>query len=125
MPRRCRVAAVILAVSVLLVSHPAFSQTDEQAAYCTYVVEEASAQRNLLRTPTAVSGVTRSNTGTQPQVYWGITSSLANYSKGKFTMDVARTNCEVYRASTAAAWRIQYALAGLESDALQHRAGLI
>jgi hypothetical protein len=110
---------------LLLVAPCAFSQTDEQNAYCAYVAQEAMAQRNLLRVPNAVGGVVKSNTGTQPQVYWGISDSLANYNKGNLAMKAARKNCDAYRATTGATLEIQYALHRLERNALLHRMELL
>lgn len=109
----------------LLLCNSAFSQTQEQNAYCSYVTEEAMAQRNLLRAPNAVGGIVKSNTGTQPQLYWGLNNSLANYSRANLTMLAARKNCAAYRATTDASLEIQYALPRLERDALRHRIQLL
>jgi hypothetical protein len=78
-----------------------------------------------LRTPEGVGGISQPNTGTPPQLYWGISNSLASYSKAKLTIEAARKNCESYRATTTAALHIQYALPRLESDALHHRTELL
>jgi hypothetical protein len=78
-----------------------------------------------LRTPEAVGGISQPNTGTPPQLYFGISDSLANYSKAKLTMEAARKNCESYRATTGATVHIQYALTRLESEALRHRTELL
>src|SRR5260370_2413091 len=83
------------------------------------------AQRNLLRAPNAVGGLVKSNTGTQPQLYWRMNNSLANYSKANLTMQAARRNCDAYRATTSASLEIQYALPRLERDALRHRIELL
>jgi hypothetical protein len=84
-------------------------------------MQQALAQRNLLRTPEAVSGISHANIGIPPQLYFGISDSLANYGKAKLTMDAARKDCESYRATAEATVHIQYALAMLERDALRHR----
>jgi hypothetical protein len=114
--------ALLSAALILLLSSPAFSQTEEQNAYCAYVQQQAAAQRTLLLTPAAVGGFIRSNIGNEAQLYWGVSNSLANYSKAKLTMEAATQNCDAYRATIGAALRIQYASNGLEREALRHRA---
>jgi hypothetical protein len=97
----------------------------DQQAYCQYITEEAAAQRDLLLTPSAVAGVTQPNTGLPMQLVWGLSSSLSDVRKAGLTTDAARKNCELYSATTAAQQSIQYALPGLEKEALQHRLDLI
>jgi len=103
----------------------ATATTKDQQAYCQYVTEQAAATRDLLRTPSAVAGVTQPNTGLPMQSVWGISSSLANIRKAGLTMDAAHKNCELYKAATAAQQEIQFALPSLEKQALQHRLELI
>src|SRR5262249_18937283 len=103
---------------------PSDSKGDHQA-YCEYVIEQATAQRDLLLTPNAVAGVTQPNTGEPMQLVWGLSSSLSNVRKAGLTMDAARKNCELYWATTAAQQDIQYALPSLEKEALEHRLELI
>lgn len=121
--------------ALLVIAAPAFAQNtnaaltarnqaDEQA-YCTYVTEQATAQRDLLLTPSAVAGVTQPNTGLPMQLVWGLSSSLSDARKAGLTMDAARKNCELYTATTAAQENIQYALPSLEKKALEHRLDLI
>src|ERR1700693_4348885 len=45
-----------------LVVDSVVSTTDQQA-YCAYIIEQAEAQRDLLRTPAAVGGMTQPETG--------------------------------------------------------------
>lgn len=97
----------------------------EQQAYCQYITEQAAAQRDLLLTPSAVAGVAQPNTGLPTQLVWGLSSSLSDVRKAGLTTDAARKNCELYSATTAAQQSIQYALPGLEKQALQHRLDLI
>ncbi len=97
----------------------------DQQAYCQYITEQAAAQRDLLLTPSAVAGVTQPNTGLPMQLVWGLSSSLSDVRKAGLTMNAARKNCELYSATTAAQQSIQYALPGLEKEALQHRLDLI
>jgi hypothetical protein len=100
-------------------------QDKDQQAYCRYVTEQASAQRDLLLAPNAVAGVTQPNTGLPMQLVWGVSGSLSSMRKAGLTMNAARSNCELYSASTSAQQDIQYALPSLEKQALQHRLGLI
>jgi hypothetical protein len=102
--------ALIGAAVMVLAANDVYSQTEEQNAYCGYVMQQALAQRNLLRTPEAVSGMSHANIGIPPQLYFGISDSLANYGKAKLTMDAARKDCESYRATAEATVHIQYAL---------------
>ena len=99
-------------------------QTDQQA-FCDYVTEQASAQRDLLLTPSAVAGITQPNTGLPTQLVWGLSSSLSDIRKGGLTMDAARKNCDLYSATTAAQQNIQYAMPTLEKKALENRLSLI
>ncbi len=97
----------------------------DQQAYCQYVTEQAAAQRDLLLTPNAIAGVTQPNTGLPMQLVWGLSGSLSNVRKAILTTDAARKSCELYNATTAAQQSIQYALPGLEKQALEHRLELI
>jgi hypothetical protein len=112
------------AMAMLLIPD-AFAGDEDQQAYCKYVTQQAAAQRNLLRTPDAVAGVTQPNTGLPMQLVWGVSGSLSNVRKASLTMDAARKDCELYSASSSAQQAIQYALPSLDKEALQHRLGLI
>ncbi len=105
-------------------SETATQHTDQQA-YCDYVLEQAQAQRDLLRTPSAFTGITQPSAALPAQAVWGITASVSDIKKAGLTMDVARKNCDLYGATTTAQQEIQYALPGLEKQALQHRLELI
>jgi hypothetical protein len=98
---------------------------NEQQAYCAYVMEQAQAQRDLLRTPTGVAGFTQPETGLPTQVVAGATLGLADVRKASLTIDVARKDCQLYKVTTAAQQSVQYALAGLEKQALVNRLTLI
>jgi hypothetical protein len=98
---------------------------NDQQAYCEYVTQQAEAQSNLLRTPSAVAGISQPNTGLPTQLVWGLSSSLSDIRKAGLTMDAARENCKLYEAATAAQQSIQYAVPTLEKKALQHRLALI
>jgi hypothetical protein len=99
-------------------------QADQQA-YCAYLSEQAKAQSDLLRTPGAVAGFTQPETGLPTQLVAGATLSLSSLKKAGITVDAARKNCELYKATTGVQMTLQYALPGLEKDALTHRLGLI
>jgi hypothetical protein len=88
-------------------------------------MEQAQAQRNLLRTPTASAGFTQPETGLPVQVVGAATLGLSEVKKAGLTMDVARKDCELYKVSTWAQRDIQYALASLEKEALLNRLTLI
>jgi hypothetical protein len=116
---------VVFAAGLFLAA-PALARAQaDQQAYCTYVLEQAQAQRNLLRTPTATAGFTQPETGLPMQLVGGASLGLSDYRKAELTMDVARKNCQLYKAATRAQQDIQYALASLEKDALLNRLTLI
>lgn len=112
-------------LATLLLVAPWFAKGQEEQAYCGYVLEQAQAQRNLLRTPMATAGLTQPETGLPTQVVAGATLGLSNVKKAALTMDVARKNCEVYKALTGAQQDIQYVLPSLEKEALLNRLTLI
>jgi len=110
----------------LLCAAPAIARgQQDQQAYCTYLMEQAQAQRNLLRTPTATAGFTQPETGLPMQLVGGATLGLSDVRKAELTMDVARKNCELYRATTGVQQEIQFALPSLERVALLNRLTLI
>jgi hypothetical protein len=116
---------LVLGTVTLLIATRAFGQTEEQSGYCEYVMHQAMAQRDVLRAPEAVGGISQPTTGTPPQLYWGISHSLSNYGRAKLIMDGARKDCESHRATAEAAVELKYALPRLEADALGHRAILL
>src|SRR5581483_1121414 len=59
------------------------------------------------------------------QFVWGLSGSVSNVRKAVLTTDAARKSCDLYNATTAAQQSIQYALPGLEKQALEHRLDLI
>jgi hypothetical protein len=88
-------------------------------------MEQAQAQRDLLRTPIAAAGMTQPETGLPLQVVGGASLGLSDLRKASLTMDAARKNCQLYRATTGAQQDIQYAIPSLEKDALRNRFALI
>jgi len=112
--------------SILFLAVPGLAaDLNDQLAYCSYVMEQAQAQRDLLRTPIAAAGLTQPETGLPTQVVGGASLGLSDLRKAGLTMDAARKNCELYKATTGAQQNIQYALPTLEKEALSNRLALI
>lgn len=112
--------------AILFLMVPALAQNQaDSLAYCSYVMEQAEAQRDLLRTPIAFGGFTQPETGLPLQLVGGASLGLSAFRKAGLTMAVARQNCELYKATTAASQDVQYAISSLERDALRNRLTLI
>jgi hypothetical protein len=94
-------------------------------AYCTYQMELAEAQRNLLRTPTAAAGLTQPETGLPTQMVGGASLGVSDVKKAGLTMEVAHRNCALYRSTTSVQQQLQYAIPMLEREALRNRLTLI
>jgi hypothetical protein len=124
-PQGILVPCAVTFALALLLSPAARAADEDQQAYCKYVLQQAAAQRDLLRTPDAIAGVTQPNTGLPTQVVWGVSGSLSNVRKGTLTMDAARKDCELYASSASAEQAVQYAMPALEKQALQNRLALI
>jgi hypothetical protein len=117
---------MFLFASTLLLSAPALAQNlQDQLAYCSYLSEQAQAQRDQFRTPLALAGLTQPETGLPTQIVAGASLGLSNFRKAGLTMEAARKNCALYKASTAAQQSVQYAIAALEKDALRNRLSLL
>ena len=115
-----------LVIAAVCLSVPAFAaDQSDQVAYCSYLMEQAEAQRDLLRTPIGFGGFTQPETGLPLQIIGGASLGLANFRKASLSMTVARKNCELYKAQTAAQQDVQYAVSKLEKDALTNRLALI
>jgi len=104
---------------------PQTSQLADQRTYCAYLTEQAKAQSDYLRSPDALADFTQPETGLPTQLVGGAELSLANLKKAGITLDVARKNCELYKATTNVQTFLQYALPGIEKDSLTHRLSLI
>ncbi len=115
---------VLLASSFLIPPLCAQSSQDSDA-FCSYQLEQAEAQRNLLRTPTAAGGLTQPETGLPTQVVGGASLNIADVKKAAITMEVARRNCDLYRSTTGVQQQLQYAVSMLEREALENRLTLI
>jgi hypothetical protein len=117
----------LLAVLLFTASVRASAQNLEadQQAYCAYLAEQSKSQTDFLRSPTALAGFTQPETGLPTQFVAGASLSLSNLKKAGLTEDVARKNCELYKASTRVQATLLYALSSFEKDALAHRLKLI
>ena len=117
----------LLALLLFSVSALAAAQNvqADQNAYCGYLAEQAKAQSEFLRSPDALAGFTQPETGLPMQLVAGAQLSLSNLKKAGITLDVARKNCELYKASSGVLLALQYALPAVEKDALSHRLLLI
>jgi len=115
-----------VAATALSIAAPALAAGQkDQLAYCSYVMEQAQAQRDLLRTPIAAAGMTQPETGLPLQVVAGASVGLSDIRKASLSIDAARKNCELYKATTGAQQDVQYAQASLEKEALRNRLALI
>jgi len=112
----------MLSISTLAVAQ---NINADQRAYCVYLDEQAKAQSEFLRSPDALAGFTQPETGLPMQLVVGAQLSLSNLKKAGITLDAARKNCELYKASTNVQLTLQYALPAVEKDALTHRLLLI
>ncbi|HEY3973879.1 MAG TPA: hypothetical protein VGM18_12815 [Candidatus Sulfotelmatobacter sp.] len=130
---RCKF--VVVSIILILIAAPVLGADREvkadqevkkdQLAYCSYLMEQAEAQRDLLRTPVAAAGFTQPETGLPLQIVGGASVGLSDIRKASLTMDVARKNCALYKATTGAQQDVQYALTSLEKEALGNRLTLI
>ena len=110
----------------LSVATPALAaDLSDQLAYCSYVMEQAQAQRDLLRTPIALAGMTQPETGLPMQLVGGASVGLSGIRKSGLTMEAARKNCELYKATTGAQQDIQYASAQPGERSSANRLALI
>jgi hypothetical protein len=115
----------VLATALLFPVHALAQSPSEEQNYCAYVMEQAQAQRDLLRTPTGLSGFTQPETGLPMQIVGGATLGLSNVRKAGLTVDAAEKECALYKTATEAQLAIQYALPSIEREALHNRLTLI
>ena len=116
---------LVWAIALLAPARVSAGGQDDPQAYCAYVMEQAQAQRDLLRTPSAMGGFTQPDTGLPLQIVGGATLGLSELKKSGLTMDAARKNCQLYKTTTEAQEAILYAMPSLERDALRNRLTLI
>jgi hypothetical protein len=119
--------ASLFIAAIFFCSTAVFAGENEAAenAYCKYLAEQANAQHDLLRSPSAIAGPTQPSAGTPPQMIFGVTDSLVNNLRAPLTIKAARAACELYVASTEAHQRIDFAAPKMERDALIHRLDLV
>ena len=115
--------------SVLILSASAFASAQnpvaEQQDYCAYLTEQAQAQSDLLRTPSGLASFTQPDTGLPTQLVAGATLSLSSVKKAGITLDAARKNCGLYKATIGVQQYLQYAIPNIEKLALTNRLELI
>ncbi len=116
------IAVLLLSISTFVAAQ---NLESDQKAYCVYLTEQAKAQSDFLRSPNALGGFTQPETGLPIQLLVGAQLSLSNLKKAGITLDAARRNCELYKASSDVLLSLQYALPAVEKDALTHRLLLI
>jgi hypothetical protein len=116
---------LVIAAALFIPCFARAANQKDQQAYCAYVLEQANAQRDLLRTPTASAAMTQPETGLPMQLVGGASLGLSDLRKAGLTMEAARKDCELYKATQDAQQDIQYAFSSLEKDALRNRLGLI
>ena len=115
-----------LLASLGAICFPAFAQNEEaDAAFCTYTMEQALAQRDLFRTPWLTVSPTRPSIGTPPQLVIGVTSKLSDVRKASLIMKAAHAACGVYTATTEAQIHILYAMPSIQREVLLNRLQLI
>jgi hypothetical protein len=116
-------------LSALLLSVSAFASAQnpgaEQQDYCAYLTEQAQAQSDLLRTPNGLAAFTQPDTGLPTQLVAGATLSLSSVKKAGITLDAARKNCDLYKATIGVQQYLQYAIPNIEKLALANRLELI
>jgi hypothetical protein len=123
--RRNSTFALLFLLPLISLAAAAQNIQADQQAYCAYLAEQAKAQSDFLRTPNGLAGFTQPETGLPTQLIAGAQLSLSNLKKAGITLDAARKNCELYKASTGVQLTLQYALPAIEKDALAHRLILI
>ena len=111
-----------LSASVLAIAQAPGS---DGQAYCAYLTEQAQAQSDLLRTPNGLASFTQPDTGLPTQLVAGASLSLSNLKRAGIAVDAARKNCDLYTAATGVQQALQYALPGIEKEALTNRLELI
>jgi hypothetical protein len=84
-------------IAFLLLITAAFAQD----SFCKYTQETAMAQRDILRTPAAVTGFVQP-AGVAPEIVGGVTSSVSGIKQSKLTMKIATTTCSLERVTVEA-----------------------
>jgi hypothetical protein len=112
---------------VVLLAAAAWADTArDREAYCAYVLGEAQAQKIYLRSPSVEFGLSQQPIAAGvPQTFVGITNHLSDDLKSRSVMKAAGKDCELYRASVEVQQHLQYALPGIERDAVKTKLKLI
>jgi hypothetical protein len=119
--------AALLIATILSGSNVLFAGELQAAenGYCKYVTEQATAERDILRAPSAIVGPTQPSAGTPPEMIFGLTGSVASNLKAPLTMKAARAACHLYFAETEAQEHIDYAVSKFEKEALANRLDMV
>jgi hypothetical protein len=114
------VSIVVVCLVLVKCSHCQFVQD----SFCKYTMEQAEANRDILRTPSALTGFVQP-AGVAPELVFGATSSLSGIKQSGLTMKAATTTCTLQRTTVEAQQAILYALPTMERDAVLARAQLV
>jgi len=120
-----RLALIALLLPFVAVTAKAQDIAADQKTYCAYLVEQAKAEADQLRTPVAIGGLSQPSSGTPAQVYGGAQGSVAGIRKASATLALANSSCKLYAATEDATLRIQSATTQITKEALVHRLVLI
>ncbi|AXF86444.1 hypothetical protein DTO96_102198 [Ephemeroptericola cinctiostellae] len=96
-------------------------------AYCTYIMQKAKAQIITLRSPDLnirVDNNSTENKKSQTKMVVSLSKDLVDLNKSRYVRRLADNECEVYRLSLQMQNVVQYALAGLDEQALTYKLGL-
>lgn len=118
-------ALALVMLPAVVVAQDNNTNDEAKKQFCKYTMETAAAQRDLLRTPSAIIGPIEPSTGTAPQMVVGITESVGGLRAAGLTMKVATATCNLYDVSSEAQRRIYFALPSIEKLVLEKRLTLI
>ena len=96
-------------------------------AYCAYIKQKAKAQIITLRSPDLSIRLDNSSTEnqkSQTKVVASLSKDLVDLNKSRYVRRLADNECEVYRLNLQVQNVAQYALAGLDEQALTYKSGL-
>lgn len=110
----------ILAI-LLLTTIPVYAQSSDEQNYCAYTTAKAEADATILKYPTIVAGAIQPNTGTQPQLYGGVSQSISNWRKAALIRRNAAKDCALYISTEDVTLKIQYSSQTLERETLYNR----
>lgn len=96
-------------------------------AYCTYIKQKAKAQVVTLRSPdlsVRLDNNSSENQKSQTKVVVSLSKDLVDLNKSRYVRRLADNECEVYRLGLQVQNVAQYALIGLDEQALTYKLGL-